>query len=309
MNQQEIQPHPSTQVQNPETLSHSPFTYEYFANQPEIIKNDKELIGRAFSLTPEKEANKKRYHLDIATGTGHVLRLIIPEYQERGYRGKIIGIDPNAMSLAIARRDTIAPDGIDVEYIEGYGQDLQRLVAGKIPEEGVDSVSIHNALHEIPGEDTKRKVLKGAVSVLRPGGLFTFNSAFVTESQTLDYGKWKAAVLRLVGTGRDKKIETIKYHSSQEYEEMITNTGLQIVHRDIKSVNLSRESLEAISIYPEFREGFFRDIIGQEEIPPEKKSEFAIKALDVLKVEKGFPRKYHEIIAQKPLTPAFSTRG
>ena len=240
----------------------------------------------------------------MGTGTGLIIELAIKQCQKLGLVGRFIGIDPNPISLEIARR-IHPPDSCVVELIEGDGELTDQLVAGKIPAEGVDITTIHDALHEIEGDEKKRNTLEAMARILRPGGIFTYNSAFTSNAMTLEYGKWKLEVGKLAGLERNRQIKALKYYKPQEYVEMIRQAGLEIVYEVTKKVYLSRQALEDISRYPAFIEGFFRDLMGVEKFSLEQKSDLLVKALDgtLTRLEVGgLDRVWHEVIAQKPAT-------
>jgi len=295
MNRQEIQLQPSTLVQNPEASSPSALTFEEFANQPEYMEVNRGLIKRLFPHLPNRF-----FHVDIATGTGLVPKLLMQQSQERGHKANIIGIDPNPISLEIARRTTPQSEEVDVLYLEGFGQDTEKLVHGKISSHGADSVSIHDALHEIEGEENKNAVLIAMRNVLRPSGLFSFNSAFTTfgtEPNARVWGMWKLNALRLLQGKRDKEVTPIEFYTPEHYKKMVESIGLVVVHEAKNVVNLTKDALEGISRYPKFIEGAFGDMIDQGKFTLEQKSQALI---DALKGVEFMPRGWYEIIAQKP---------
>lgn len=303
MSQQELQPNHLHHSQITEIAPSSSLNFEAFANQPEYMQVNRQLVEVLVPLLPEVFV-----HVDVATGTGLGPKLLIDGSQRRGLKGKIIGIDPNNVSLDIARKTTHGAGDILVKFIEGKGQDIKTLLYGEIPKEGVDSVSILDAIHEIPGEDTKRSVIRSMTDILKNGGLFAYNSAFTTiamKDSAMDWGKWKMAAFGLFKGTRNRGIEPIKIHTPEEYRQMLEEAGLVIVHEARNAVNLSRSALEAISRYPEFVDGVFRDMKDTLNVTLEEKSQKLILALGELNIT-GIKRTWHEIIAQKPLAPAFA---
>lgn len=298
MNYKECRPNNSQPPNSPDTTLPSHFTFEEFADQPEYQQVNRELVARLFTFN-----SNPFLHVDVATGTGLIPKLIIENAQKTGRKGSIFGIDPNSVSLDIAKRTTPFSDSVQVEYLLGFGQQLQQILSGKIPSEGVDSLSIHDALHEIEGEKDKREVLVAMVSVLKPGGVLSFNSAFATygvkaENSEVKWGRWKMSALRLLEGQRDKNVEPIKIYTPDQYKEMIEFVGLRVIHEDYPVVHLSQKALAAISKYPKFVEGVFGDMIGQENFSLQEKSEALIKALENVQ---SIPRGWYEVVAQKPL--------
>ena len=129
-----------------------------------------------------------------------------------------------------------------------------------IPPDGVDYVSVHDAIHEIGDEEDKESILAAMSRILKPGGVMTYNSAFTTaalEESAVKWGRWKSRAFSLLGGKRDRKAKAIAIHSPEEYKEMISQAGLSIVHEAKRAVKLSRDALGAISRYPAFVEGVF----------------------------------------------------
>jgi len=282
-------------------------SYREFSLQPEYVAANRELIDKFVNKLPENFV-----HVDIATGTGLIPQLIIEEATKQNKKGKIIGIDPNVTSLNIAKENVPGTDKIKVEFIEGMGQDLRELLAGKIPPEGADGVGILDALHEIKNDEDKISVIKSMADILRPEGLFVFNSAFTTKGISEDpssWGRWKLQAINLFNRKRDKNIKAMPIHTPEEYRQMVESAGLQIdLNCEImKTVMLTEASLVAISKYPAFSVGALEDMQGQESITEVDKCNAMIAALKSIAEDfktKGkkmaLPRVWYEIIAKKP---------
>ena len=271
--------------------------FEEFSGQPEYVEVNRGLVKQVVLKLPVNFC-----HVDVATGTGLVPRLIIEEATKENKKGEIIGVDPNVTSLNIARRNILGPRGISVKFIEGFGQDLKQLLGRIIPPGGVDGVSILDALHEIRKDEDKVEVIGAMADILKPGGLLTFNSAFTTEGILMDpmgWGKWKLRAMGILGGRRDKQVQGLPIHPPEIYKQIIENAGLKVIYEAKKIVNLTKEALLAISKYPAFFRGALEDMRGQESVPDIKKSNALIQALKELGVP-ALPRVWYEIIAQKP---------
>ena len=279
--------------------------FEEFSNQPEYVEINRDIIKKFVLKLPVKFC-----HIDVATGTGLVPRLIIEEAVKENKKGEVIGIDPNVTSLNIARRNILGSRDISVKFIEGMGQDLKRLLEGKIPPGGVDGVSILDALHEIRKDEDKVEVIRAMADILKLGGLLIFNSAFTTDGISIDpmgWGKLKLRAMGILEGKRDKQAQVMPIYPPVIYKQMIENAGLKVVHEAKKIVNLTKEALLALSKYPAFFRGAFEDMRGQENVPDIEKSNALIQALEELGVL-VFPRVWYEIIAQKPYTVDRSLR-
>jgi|GEM_PF-2523130 len=245
------------------------------------------------------------FHVDVASGTGLVPQEVSALCQELGKQGTIIGVDPDAFAIESAKKNTPATPLSTVEYLIGKGQDLVQLLTGKVPPEGVDYASIHDAIHEVEEED-KQSVLQAIGQILRPGGLFTYNSAFTTaamEESPMQWGRWKSKAFSILGGKRNRTIKGLITHTPEEYREMITQAGLSVIHEAKQTVVMSRFALETIAVYPRFVYGVFADFVSETEVSLADKSRALIEALDDLGLA-DVPRVWHELIAQKPISAA-----
>jgi ubiquinone/menaquinone biosynthesis C-methylase UbiE len=303
MSQSEKNITPPLEVAKPTTesipciVTESELNYKEFSQQPEYIEANRELINNFVRRLPQNFI-----HVDIATGTGLIPQLIIEEATKENKSGRIIGIDPNATSLNIARENVLGTDKVRVEFIDGMGQYLKQLLKGKIPEEGVDGVSILDALHEIKDDKDKAMVVKSMADILKPGGLFVFNSAFTTmgNGRSAEWGRWKLQAMNLFHVKRDKNLKIMPIHPPEIYKQMIENAGLQVDPNSetMKTVMLTEASLEAIAKYPAFSVGTLEDMPGQESISVLNKCNAMIAALRSLNI-KELPRVWYEVIAKK----------
>ncbi len=274
------------------------FNFVSFAQDRAYREANRALIARAFARLPSPFV-----HVDLATGTGLVPQEVCALCREQGKQGTIIGLEPDGFALESARRNTPSGPGYAVEFVQGFAQDLARLLAGKVPAAGIDYASIHDAIHEIKREDDKKTVLAAVASILKPGGIFTYNSAFTTaamEEGAMDWGRMKARAFAILGGKRDRQMVAITIHTPEQYRQMIVDAGLAVIYEAKRVVRLSRTALDAIARYPAFVEGVFGDMAGAAQVPLAEKSRALLAAIDAL----GFvelPRVWHEIIAQKAI--------
>jgi ubiquinone/menaquinone biosynthesis C-methylase UbiE len=272
------------------------FNFLSFAADRAYRAANRALIEQAFARLPSPF-----YHVDVASGTGLVAQEVCALCDEQGKSGKIVGIDPDGFALESARQQTRPGPHCVVEFVQGLAQDLPRLLAGRIPSEGVDYASIHDAIHEIPGEEVKRAVLAAMARILRPGGVLTYNSAFTTaalEEAAMEWGRMKAKAFAVLGGKRDRQLPAVKIHTPEQYRQMIVDAGLTVVCEARRVVQISRAALEAIARYPAFIEGAFSDMVGREQVSLEEKSRALLAAIEAL-APSELPRVWHEIVAQK----------
>lgn len=94
-------------------------------------------------------------HLDIGTGTGHILTVMANQV------GHSIGID-NSRSMLTVARDRVARAGLTSASLR-----LADMYSLPLPDQSVDLVTIHMVLHYA---DAPERVVAEAARVMRPGG-------------------------------------------------------------------------------------------------------------------------------------------
>ena len=273
------------------------YNFVAFAQDQAYREANRALLARAFAHLPSPF-----FQVDVASGTGLVPQEISALCQAHGKHGTVIGLDPDRFAVESARRSTPSNPFCTVEFVEGRAQDMARLLAGRIPPQGVDYVTIHDALHEIEEED-KPAVLRTIARLLRPGGLFSYNSAFTSaamEVAAVVWGRWKARAFAILGGKRDREVKGLITHTPEEYRQMIADAGLTVIHEARRTVQMSRRALETIARYPRFVYGVFADLVGEDRISLAEKSHALIAALDDLGINE-VPRVWHELLALKPL--------
>ena len=200
--------------------------FGHFSAIPEYRQVNRDLIARLLDQLPNPFV-----HLDVATGAGLVPQLIIEEATARGYRGRVIALDRNEEALEIASAAVQGNEHVSVTFVHGDARDVRASVAEHLPPEGVDSVSIHDAIHEIEGEDDQRRVFASLADVARSGAFLSINSSFTSTSMAVGnslrgHGEWKLHFVRLIGAKRERGIETLAYRAPEDYKQMIEGRRL-----------------------------------------------------------------------------------
>ncbi|MFW5680807.1 MAG: bifunctional 2-polyprenyl-6-hydroxyphenol methylase/3-demethylubiquinol 3-O-methyltransferase UbiG, partial [Pseudomonadota bacterium] len=98
--------------------------------------------------------------LDLGCGGGFMAEAMA----EKGAR--VTGVDPAKSALEAARRHA-AQAGLSIDYVEGVGEDLP------LPDEAFDLVVSCDSLEHVRDLE---QVLDEVVRVLKPGGLFLFDT-------------------------------------------------------------------------------------------------------------------------------------
>lgn len=277
--------------------------FGHFSDIPEYREVNRALVQELVAYLPNPFV-----HVDVATGIGLVPQLLIEAAEERGYTGRVYGIDLEPKAIKLARASTPPSTRVSVKFIEGDARDLCRLLAGEIPSGGADSVSIHDAIHEINREEDQRAVYAGMARLAKTGAVLSSNSGFTSiwmsaGASVRGHGEWKLHLVRLLNAKRNRDAGTMAYRTPDAYKQMIEDAGFAIIHERERVVQLSKRALRAISYYPKFIEGFCRDLIFDREFSVEELSHYLRDAVDRLRFD-GLPRVWHEVLARRTPAPA-----
>ena len=272
--------------------------FGHFSDIPEYREVNRELVVQLLDRLPNPFV-----HVDVATGAGLVPQLLVEEATARNYQGTIIALDRNTDALNLAREATPGTAAVHVNFVEGDAREIPRAVEGLLPNEGADSVSIHDAIHEIDGEDAQRQVFAGLAKIAKDKAFLSINSSFTSTSMAVGHsmrghGEWKLHFVRLTGAKRNRQVETLAYRTPDDYKKMISDAGFKVVHEEDRVVQLTKSALKAISRYPEFVRGMARDLTFTHELSLAELSDAMSSAVDHVRFD-VVPRIWYSVIAQK----------
>ena len=165
-------------------------TYEPFSLEPQYIDQNRQFLGRP-------DLSNVRHCLDIACGNGVSAEMLLQSNPMIHLNG--VDYDPKQIDLIEERFTELGYStrrgfGLTDEFEDGkpvltFGE----CSGDELPfaEDSFDCVTIANAIHMLPDKD---KFIRSAAEVLRPGGLFGFNSSFYAGTFPADtdrfYTNW-----------------------------------------------------------------------------------------------------------------------
>ncbi len=173
-------------------------TYEPFSREPEYVEANRAFIER-------QDLSGVDRFLDLACGTATVSELLLAASPRAHLNG--IDLDPQQIELATAHLQSL---GYTVrhghELTDDYVNDKPVCVLAvgsadelPFPDASFDCVTIANAIHMMPDRD---KFLAAVSRVLKPGGVFGFNSSFYAgtfpEGTERWYQRWLQEALTAV---------------------------------------------------------------------------------------------------------------
>lgn len=288
-------------------------TYEPYSQQLEYIRANREFLG-SLPLDGVREA------IDLACGTGVMTELLLEGRSPIG----VIGMDISAESLEIGRslfekKQLLVRDKPSLDRAIASGKSGVLLIRGSADElplesESADLVMMGGSIHLLPDKD---KLLQGIRRVLRPGGLFVFNSSFYVgtypEGTERFYTEWlkealavleeKNDALRAAGKNtiprqRGKGGRAFKkgWMSPPQWSELLKRQGFAVIREYQRPVMMTRESFETVGAYSGLSEVLMSGY--PVEIASECLQESARRVFKNLGIEE-IPRLWLEIAALK----------
>lgn len=230
-------------------------SYEPFSLEPEYIE-----LNKAFVASIELPSGSKI--LDLACGTLTLTSLLL----ERFHDVRILGLDISRRSLLLGlqslREAGLAPDSRP-ELIEASADHLPLRKAS------MDAVIMGNAIHMLP--DIER-LLAEIRRVLRPGGIFAFNSSFWAGTfvpgterfyeewlkETAKYIKRRDEDERRAGRPGIRRVKgglpagSRKWLSPAEYASVLLRHGFQVRCIHERVVHLSQHAFETVGSWSGF---------------------------------------------------------
>lgn len=164
--------------------------------------------------------------LDVGTGTGFVVRAMLPHFDE------VIGVDPDAELLASARKELAEPiDAGTVKLVQGSAEGFA-LAAGWQPQ----LITVCRAFHWFD----RPRFLARAASVLAPGGTLAIFGDLSIWAANDD---WKAATRDVLQDmlGKDRRAGEGTYaQPARDYVDDLEDAGFTQVARSTIPVHRTR---------------------------------------------------------------------
>jgi len=236
-------------------------SYEPFSDRPEYLE-----LNRGFIADLELEGANT--FLDLACGTGN----LSAEIFKRSPEAEVIGVDICRESLYIARKRAGGRGENDDSAEQASLTRSLFLVEGSadhipLDENCVDAVVMGNAIHNLPDLDL---LLDEVHRVLRPSGIFAFNTSFYagTFAPGTDrfYLQWMKDALRFVQAadqaskaqgkegvqrtrGSRPRSADNPWLSADQYLEALERHRFRVLPTNEREVQMSRESFESVGSY------------------------------------------------------------
>ncbi len=270
----------------PETQHHS---YEDFTQRPFYREINRQTISLIEDFSCET--------LDIATGTGGIIEILLEEDKLVLPAHNVLGldIDQGALDEAAKKFDNSRP-WRNYEFKKSGAEALDA------PDDYFDLVTFCNAIHltDVPVS------LKEVYRVLTSGGLFVANSAFVDG---LAYPNEDAQKLWINGLGvgamkkamragfRPERNTDFVTYKVEDYARMAEEAGFVDVKTSVIEAQMNKEDVLAICHYDEFASGVLKGV--PLEVAHKALRETAEEIFTRIGEDGTFPRNWMVLTAKK----------
>lgn len=191
--------------------------------------------------------------VDLGCEAGTTTQLIAENLPERG---TVIGIDPSGPALRRAKTNLRRFDRLVVRFVEGNAEEVAGIV-----EEPVDAVFFLNAIHLVEDKD---RVLREIFRILKPGGVFVFNTTFFLGAEPQETQQFYRACLfkafrRLKRTynlapQRERAAARVGL-TAEEYRKALEDAGFVLSRLQTVNVDLPLKACLAMTRFEDFIRG------------------------------------------------------
>lgn len=233
------------------------YDYEPFADTDEYKKVNSDIIRNWIQIMVDRGTNSFDKLLDIATGAGTMVQLFFGLLPSNLKQSAVLCLDQSSEALKLAQKRL----GSEVKRLNLINSQIQNL---DLPDKYVDVALWGNGIHYL-GEEEQIQCLRRIKRVLKPGGLFFFNTAFYEEArpvETLPFYRTqvKNAVHYLKSKGiqrvkTQKKAEAGKFLPRSYYEELVQKAGFNLVDAREYAAELTKDAWEHISSFQQYAAG------------------------------------------------------
>jgi ubiquinone/menaquinone biosynthesis C-methylase UbiE len=273
------------------------YTFDPFARHQFYHDVNQSLVQSAIrQLDASRPKEQPVCVAELASGTGAVTELILDALERIGRTGTVIGIEPSAEAIDIARERL---RGREVRFEQGDADHLASIVSG------ADAIFFCNAIHLVPD---KPDAVKKITHALGQGGFFACNSSFFDGAYPPGserfYHLW---IRRALGwmrqnhqevrrMGRHEKATAMTWLNAVEYTDLFQQCGLRVVENRQEEALMPLRSWQDIGRYWLFIEGALPGVpipVGADALEHAAAEAFA--ELQITEV----PRIWLQLVAQR----------
>ena len=274
----------------------SSYTFDPFARHQFYHDVNQSLVRQAIGrLDADRPAGQQVRVVELASGTGAVTELILDELERLGRPATVVGVEPSAEAIAIARENL---ERRGVTFIQGDADELKQ--AGS----DIDIVFFCNAIHLVPD---KSAALNKIVQVLSPQGFFACNSSFYEGAYAPGserfYRLWTRRAMGWLRENhpgerpsRTEKATAMQWLTPEQYVAVLEENGMHPVVCEQETAQMPLRAWQDIGRYWLFIEGALPGVpipLGADAL--EHGAAEALQELGLTEV----PRVWLQLVAQR----------
>lgn len=233
------------------------YGYEIFAETEEYLNVNKAIVAKWVTRLREKRIAGRAKVLDLATGVGTMMTLLLNALPSRERPREVVCVDMSEKALILAEQNL---KGL-VANLTLVHMPLQSL---SLEPESVDAAVWGNGVHYLSAAE-QRAACRNVRRTMRKRGWFFLNSAFYEEARpanTLGFYRSQIAgavrYLRSRGIERDRgrrHPDSASFLPLAHYRELLEQTGFEVEQLEQIEARLYRSSLEKISGFSQYAAG------------------------------------------------------
>lgn len=233
------------------------YGYEVFADTEEYLNVNKTIVGTWVTRMRENRISGVERVLDLATGVGTMITLMLNELSGRERPREVVCVDMSDKALELAGLNLKR----HVEVLTLVHSPLQSLA---LEPESVDAAVWGNGIHYLSADEQKTACMNIRRTV-RKRGWFFFNSAFYEEarpSKTLAFYRSQIGgavrYLRSRGVTRDrnrKHPDSANFLPLAHYRSLLEQCGFEVERMEQVEARIYRATLEKISGFSQYASG------------------------------------------------------
>jgi len=235
----------------------SEYDYEPFAATEEYKEVNQTIVHRWVEALVESGTKPTRRVLDLATGTGTMVKLFLDYLPREWAQPEVICLDQNKEALEQVRM-SLGSKVKNLRLLHSTVEDMD------LPANSVDVVIWGNGIHYL-NEDAQQSALRNIRKTLKGDGWFFFNSAFCFESrppETIPF--YRTQIRKAVGYLRARGIMREEKESrpaagnflpESHYHGLLQRLGFSVEEMKDVEVRVHKAALEHISGFTQYAAG------------------------------------------------------
>ncbi len=263
------------------------FSFKPFSSQPFFRRVNAWLLDHA-------QLDRGWRVVDVACGSGLVTELIVERIQG-ATDTMVVALDVSAAALRETADRLAATAGAAVQCVQARAEEMSTVVKSEM-----DAVIFCNGIHYVRD---KHRLVQEVHRVLRPGGVFAFNTSFFKGAQLPEtqgfYRRWMIRALRILkdrhGTvPQREKVESRLQLTPEEYRQAVEAGGFRVTVEELVPETLEESGWIDISRFGDFVGGVLPGV------PLEQASDALCDAVRQTFAEMnltGVPRNWLSVVA------------